>query len=41
MERISREFEEVEVRDGSGRTLHLREAWAERPCVVLFVRHFG
>lgn len=41
MDRISRELEEVEVQDDSGRRLPLREAWAERPCVVLFVRHFG
>jgi len=41
MDRISPELEEVEVQDGFGRRLPLREAWAQRPCIVLFVRHFG
>jgi hypothetical protein len=41
MERVRRELEETEVRDDAGRTLRLGEAWNQRPCIVLFVRHFG
>ena len=41
MDRASAEFGDVEVRDPDGRTLRLRELWAERPCVVVFVRQFG
>jgi peroxiredoxin len=35
------EFGEAEVRDAAGRSLRLREVWAQRPCVLVFVRHFG
>ena len=41
MDRVSRELGEVEVKDAAGRTRRLREAWADRTCVVLFVRQFG
>jgi hypothetical protein len=41
MDRVSREFGDVEVRDPSGRPRRLREAWAVRTCVLLFVRQFG
>ena len=41
MERVRAEFGDVEVRDSEGRALRLRELWTERPCVLVFVRHFG
>jgi len=41
MHRASEEFGDVEVRDPDGGVHRLRELWAERPCVIVFVRHFG
>lgn len=41
MDRVSVEFGDAEVKDVDGRTHRLREAWAERVCVLVFVRHFG
>jgi len=41
MERVSREFGDVEVQDVACRPHRLREAWAERTCVLVFVRQFG
>jgi hypothetical protein len=41
MNRVSAELGDVEVRDSEGRPHRLRELWANRPCVLVFVRHFG
>ena len=41
MDRVSREFGEAEEKDTAGRTRRLGEAWADRTCVVVFVRQFG
>ena len=41
MDRVSKAFGDVEVKDASGQTRRLREAWADRVCVLLFVRQFG
>jgi hypothetical protein len=41
MDRASVEFGNVEVLDDEGRPHRLREAWAARPCALVFVRHFG
>jgi len=41
MDRVSREFGEVEVKDVDGRPRRLKESWAERTCVLVFVRQFG
>jgi hypothetical protein len=41
MDRLSPEFGEVEVKDVAGQPHRLREAWAERVCVLVFVRQFG
>ena len=41
MDRVSSELGDVELIDGSGRTVRLRDAWADRIGVVLFVRQFG
>lgn len=41
MERASKDLGDVEVKDASGRTRRLREAWTGRIGVVLFVRQFG
>ncbi|HLY73505.1 MAG TPA: peroxiredoxin-like family protein [Planctomycetota bacterium] len=41
MDRVSTEFGHVEVLDVEGRPHRLREAWAERACALVFVRHFG
>ena len=41
MDRVSFEFGTVEVLDVEGRPHRLREAWASRPCALVFVRHFG
>ena len=41
MERVSVEFGNVEVLDVEGWPHRLGEAWAERACALVFVRHFG
>jgi hypothetical protein len=41
MDRMTAEFGDVEVRDPDGVVHRLRELWAERPCVLVFVRQFG
>jgi peroxiredoxin len=38
---LNPEFGEVEAQDADGRTLRLREVWSQRPCALVFVRHFG
>jgi peroxiredoxin len=41
MDLVSAELGNVEVLDVEGRPHRLREAWAERACALIFVRHFG
>jgi peroxiredoxin len=41
MDHVSAEFGNVEVLDVEGRPHRLREAWAQRACALVFVRHFG
>jgi hypothetical protein len=40
-DRIAPEMAAVEVVDTDGNTHRLGEYWADRPVVLLFVRHFG
>ena len=41
MDHVTDEFAAVEVVDSDGRARRLGEAWAQRPAVLAFVRHFG
>jgi hypothetical protein len=41
MDKITPEFAAVEVKDVDGNPRRLGEAWADRPAVLAFVRHFG
>jgi hypothetical protein len=41
MDRVSPELGEVEVKDVAGQSHRLRELWASRVCVLVFVRQFG
>ena len=41
MELIRPEAAQARVRDLDGREHALEELWAERPAVLVFLRHFG
>ena len=41
MKRIPEEAAGALIRDLEGREHELRELWAERPVVLVFLRHFG
>ena len=41
MDRMGRELGEVEVTDIAGQPHRLRSLWADRVCVLVFVRQFG
>jgi len=38
---VHSEFGEVEVLDVDEKPHRLGEVWERRPCVLIFVRHFG
>lgn len=38
---LARRLETIEVLDEHGETHRLGSAWAERPAVLVFIRHFG
>jgi hypothetical protein len=40
-ERIDAAAAQVRIRDLDGHELPLSATWAERPAVLVFVRHFG
>jgi hypothetical protein len=41
MDRVSAELEQATVLDAEGVEHRLAEAWAEKPAVLVFLRHFG
>ncbi len=41
MAHVTPEFADVEVKDQGGAITKLGQAWATRPAVLVFVRHFG
>jgi hypothetical protein len=41
MDRISAQAAQARIRDLDGKEHALEELWAERPAVVVFLRHFG
>ena len=41
MAQITNEFAHLEMKDQSGAVHRLGALWAERPAVLLFLRHFG
>jgi hypothetical protein len=41
MDIVSEEAGRSPLEDLGGRTLELKETWADRPVVLAFVRHFG
>lgn len=38
---LARRLESIEVLDEDGSTHRLGAAWAERPALLVFIRHFG
>ena len=41
MERIGDQAAKAVIRDLDGKEHELQELWAERPSVLVFLRHFG
>ena len=41
MDAMAKALGAVEVLDEAGKPLQVASLWAERPVVLLFVRHFG
>lgn len=41
MDRISDEAARAVIRDLDGQEHELQELWADRPAVLVFLRHFG
>jgi hypothetical protein len=41
MDQISAEAAQARIRDLDGKEQALEELWAERPAVLVFLRHFG
>ena len=38
---IAKRLAGIELADDQGRAVRLRSLWAERPVVLVFIRHFG
>jgi len=39
--KIDQAFADVQVQDTEGQPVRLGSLWAQRPAVLVFVRHFG